>query len=251
MANIALLIAGGSGTRMHQDIPKQFLTVNERPIIIYTLEIFEKHPDIDSIAVVCLKGWENILQAYAKQFGIRKLKYIIPGGETGHESIRNGVFELEKYYSPDDIVLIHAANRPLLEAWVISECVRVAQEKGSAITSLPCIEVMLGTEDGITSAKSYPRSNMRRTQTPQAFHLKDICRIHRKAIEEGIKDSPTSCTLMIEMGERVYFSQGSEKNIKITTVYDVDIFRALLSAGRSENLKNYPDEGQNFTARQI
>lgn len=242
MANIGLIIAGGSGKRMHQDIPKQFLTVNERPIIIYTLEVFEKHPDMDSIAVVCLKGWENILQAYAKQFGINKLRHIISGGATGHESIRNGVFELERHYDQDDIVLIHAANRPLLEDWVISECIRVATEKGNAITSLPCVEVMLGTEDGTTSAKTWPRPNMRRTQTPQAFRLNDICGLHRRAIDAGIKDSPTSCTLMIEMGGRVYFSRGSEKNIKITTVEDIDIFRALLKVGKSDNLKNYPGE---------
>lgn len=242
MANIALIIAGGSGSRMHQDIPKQFLTVNERPIVIYTLEIFEKHPEIDSIAAVCLKGWENVLQAYAKQFSINKLKYIISGGATGHESIRNGVFELEKHFSPDDIVVIHAANRPLVEDWVISECIHTASEKGCAVTSLPCIEVMLGTDDGITAAKEYSRSNLRRTQTPQAFRIKDICALHRQAIKLGIKDSPTSCTLMLELGGHVYFSSGSEKNIKITTVEDIDIFRALLAAGRSEMLKNYPDE---------
>ena len=240
MPNIALIIAGGSGTRMHQDIPKQFLTVNDRPVIIYTLAVFEKHPDIDSIAVVCLKGWEEVLEAYAKQFGISKLKHIIPGGATGHESIRNGVFELEKHYSPDDVVLIHAANRPLVEEWVISECIRTASEKGNAVTSLPCVEVMTGTDDGVSANKDYPRSTMRRTQTPQAFRLKDICELHRKALAAGITDSATSCTLMLEMGEKVYFSRGSERNIKITTVEDMDIFRALLAAGRSENLKNYP-----------
>ena len=171
MANIGLIIAGGAGTRMHQDIPKQFLTVNERPVIIYTLEAFERHEEIDALVAVCLEGWENVLDAYTRQFGISKLKHIISGGRTEHESIRNGVFELEKYYSPDDIVLIHAANRPLLEAWVISECIRTTREKGNAITSLPCIEVMLGTQDGLTASQEYHRSAMRRTQTPQAFRL--------------------------------------------------------------------------------
>ena len=240
MANIGLIIAGGAGTRMHQDIPKQFLTVNERPVIIYTLEAFERHEEIDALVAVCLEGWENVLDAYTRQFGISKLKHIISGGRTEHESIRNGVFELEKYHRPDDIVLIHAANRPLLEARVISECIRTTLEKGNAITSLPCIEVMIGTQDGLTASQEYQRNAMMRTQTPQAFRLGDICSLHRRAVAAGIKDSATSCTLMIEMGERVYFSPGSEKNIKITTVEDIDIFRALLSAGRAENLKNYP-----------
>ena len=225
---------------MHQDIPKQFLTVNDRPVIIYTLEIFERHPQIDAVAVVCLKGWEDVLEAYAKQFGISKLKYIIPGGATGHDSIRNGVFELEKHYSPEDVVLIHAANRPLLEEWVISECIRTAQEKGNAVTSLPCIDVMTSTHDGLSADGDYPRSCMRRTQTPQAFRLGDICGLHRRALDAGIRDSATSCTLMLEMGEKVYFSRGSERNIKITTVEDMDIFRALLTVERAANLKNYP-----------
>jgi len=106
MSNIALIIAGGTGNRMHQDIPKQFITVNERPVIVYTLEAFEKHPEIDAIAVVCIEGWEHVLWAYAKQFNITKLEYIIPGGDCGQASIRNGVYELEKHFSKDDIVLI-------------------------------------------------------------------------------------------------------------------------------------------------
>jgi 2-C-methyl-D-erythritol 4-phosphate cytidylyltransferase len=99
---IALLIAGGSGTRMHQDIPKQFLTVNEKPVIVYTMEAFQKHPEIDSIAVVCIEGWENVLQAYAKQFNITKLEHIFPGGDCGQASIRNGVYGLEEYFDPDN-----------------------------------------------------------------------------------------------------------------------------------------------------
>ena len=104
MSTVALIIAGGSGSRMHQDIPKQFLTVNDRPVIVYTLEAYEKHPEIDAIAVVCIEGWEQVLRAYAKQFNITKLQYIIPGGLNGQDSIRNGVYELEKHFAPDDYV---------------------------------------------------------------------------------------------------------------------------------------------------
>lgn len=237
MSNIALLIAGGSGNRMHQDIPKQFITVNERPVIVYTLEAFENHPEIDAIAVVCIDGWEQVLWAYAKQFNISKLKFIIPGGVNGQDSIRNGVMELEKHYQSDDLVLIHDAIRPMVSAEIISDNIRVAREYGNAITVIPCAEAMLQTEDGLVSVGSYPRDRLKRTQTPQAFRIGDICNLHRKALEAGITNSVASCTLKIEMGEQVYFSTGSEKNIKLTTVEDIEIFKALLAAKKSDWLK--------------
>jgi len=238
MANIGLIIAGGSGNRMHQDIPKQFLTVNERPVIVYTLEAFEKHPEIDAIAVVCIEGWEQVLWAYAKQFNITKLKYVVPGGKNGQDSIRNGVYELEKHFAPDDIVLIHDAIRPMLSNEIISDNIRVAREHGNAITVIPCAEAMIQTEDGLISTGAYPRDKLKRTQTPQAFHIGQICDLHRSALEAGITNSVASCTLMIEMGQQVYFSAGSEKNIKLTTVEDIDIFKALLAAKRSDWLKD-------------
>ena len=237
MRNIGLLIAGGSGNRMYQDIPKQFITVNERPVIIYTLEVFENHPKIDAIAVVCIEGWEQVLWAYAKQFNITKLQYIIPGGKNGQDSIRNGVYELEKHFSTEDIVLIHDAIRPMVSAEIISDNIRVAQKYGNATTAIPCAEAMIQTEDGIVSVGSYPRNQLKRTQTPQSFHIGEICDLHRRALEAGITNSVASCTLKIEMGEQVYFSVGSEKNIKLTTVEDIDIFKALLISKRSDWLK--------------
>lgn len=235
--NIGLIIAGGTGTRMHQSIPKQFLNVNDRPVIIYTLEAFQKHPDIDVIAVVCIKGWEEILTAYARQFNISKLKYIIPSGDNGQTSIRNGVYELERHYKPTDIVLIHDAIRPMVSQEIISDCIAKTKEFGSAITVIPCAEAMMETDDGIKAERSYPRDQLKRTQTPQGFPLGKICEAHRQALRKGITNSVASCTLMIELEESVYFSAGSEKNIKLTTVEDIDIFKALLQAQRSEWLK--------------
>ena len=237
MSNVALLIAGGSGNRMNQDIPKQFITVNERPVIVYTLEAFENHPEIDCIAVVCIEGWDQVLWAYAKQFNISKLKYVVPGGKNGQDSIRNGVFELEKHFEPTDLVLIHDAIRPMVSAEIISDNIRVAKQYGNAITVIPCAEAMMQTEDGLVSVGSYPRDRLKRTQTPQAFRIGDICDLHRRALEAGITNSVASCTLKSEMGEQVYFSAGSEKNIKLTTVEDIDIFKALLAAKRSDWLK--------------
>ena len=236
--NVALIIAGGTGARMHQNIPKQFLTVNERPVIVYTLEAFQKHVEIDAIAVVCIEGWEQVLWAYANQFNITKLKYVIPGGENGQGSIRNGVYELEKHFDKDDIVLIHDAIRPMVSAEIISDCIVKTKQYGCGIATIPCAEAMLQTEDGEVSTGSYPRNNLKRTQTPQGFSIGKICDLHRRALEAGITNSVASCTLMIEMGEQVHFSAGSEKNIKLTTVEDIDIFKALLLANRSDWLKD-------------
>lgn len=235
--NIALIIAGGTGNRMGQDIPKQFLTVNEKPVIIYTLEAFQKHAEIDCIAVVCIDGWETVLQSYANQFNITKLKYIVPGGDCGQASIRNGIMELEKHFNHDDIVLIHDAIRPMISQEIISDCIVKTKQFGNAITCIPCAEAMIQTEDGFVSSGSYPRDKLKRTQTPQGFKLGDICNLHREALEKGITNSVASCTLMIELNKQIHFSVGSEKNIKLTTVEDLDIFKALLASKRDEWLK--------------
>lgn len=237
MATVALIIAGGSGQRMGQDIPKQFLTVNEKPVIVYTLEAFQRHAEIDSIAVVCVEGWERVLEAYAKQFNITKLEKVVTGGKNGQDSIRNGLFALEEKYDKDDIVLIHDAIRPMVSAEIISDCIVKTRKYGSAVACVPCAEAMLETENATVSTGSYPRSKLKRTQTPQGFRIGDICQLHREALKAGITNSIASCTLMIEMGRQVFFSAGSEKNIKLTTVEDIDIFKALLAAHRSDWLK--------------
>ena len=228
MANIALIIAGGTGSRMQNAIPKQFMTVFDKPIIAYTMERFEKHPSIDAIAVVCLNGWENILQSYAKQYGIAKLKYIASAGTVGQESIKNGLIELQKYCNPEDIILVHDGNRPMISRDIISDCIAVTKEKGNAIACIPCQEAMLETTDGETSDCSRPRESLKRTQTPHGFKLKDLLIAHEEAKLKGITNSVASCTLMIELGKSVNFSAGSEKNIKLTTQEDIDIFKALL-----------------------
>lgn len=235
--NIAMLIAGGSGNRMHQDIPKQFLTVNEKPVIIYTLEVFQRHPAVDDIVVVCIEGWERVLWAYIKQFNITKVSSVVKGGDCGQASIYHGLKEIEKSHDVNDIVLIHDAIRPMVSAEIISDCINKTAEYGSAVACIPCAEAMLVSEDQENSSCIFDREHLKRTQTPQGFHVGKLLDIHRTARKRGITDSVASCTLMIEMGENVHFSMGSEKNIKLTTVEDIDIFKALLLAKRSEWLK--------------
>lgn len=235
--NIALIIAGGNGQRMNQDIPKQFIHVNDKPIIIYTLEVFQSHPNIDAIMVVCLDGWHDVLQSYAKQFEITKLRWIVSGGENGQASIRRGVFALEKECAGDDLVLVHDAIRPLVSSEIISDCIAICRLHGSAVAAIPCAEAMLATVDGAVSREQIDRAALRRTQTPQAFELKKLVWAHREALVRGITSSVATCTLMIELGERVSLSAGSEKNVKLTTTEDIDIFKALLSAKRAAWLR--------------
>ncbi len=228
--NIALLIAGGAGNRMGQDIPKQFLHVDGCPIIIHTMQCFQKHPDVDAIAVVCLKGWETVLQAYANQFNIAKLKWIFPGGNSGMESIHNGIYGLKNEgCGDDDLVLIHDSVRPLLSQDIISSNIAICKAYGYAITGIQCREAILESEDGFVSTTSIPRDTLIRTQTPQTFRLGNILDVHEEAKRKGIMDSVASCTLIAEVGGReMHIVPGSEKNIKITTVEDIEILKALM-----------------------
>jgi 2-C-methyl-D-erythritol 4-phosphate cytidylyltransferase len=235
--NIAMLIAGGNGQRMNQDIPKQFLNVNDKPVIIYTLEAFQKHQEIDVIMVVCIKGWEAILQAYAKQFRIDKLTWVVEGADTGQTSIYNGIKVLEKKCLPEDIILIHDAIRPMVSEEIITDCIATCKAHGSAITVIPCAEAMLVTKDRQKSDLVMDRNSLVRTQTPQALPLSKLLWAHQEAAKKNITNSVATCTLMVELGETIYFSNGSEKNVKLTTTEDIEIFKALLVSRKDEWLK--------------
>lgn len=238
MKNIAMVIAGGVGARTHQDIPKQFIHVHDIPVIIYTLEAFQNHPQIDAIEAVCLEGWHDVLWAYSKQFGITKLENIVDGGVTGQDSIRNGLWDIaERYHDDNDIVLIHDSIRPMVSADIISDNIRICREKGNAITVVPCTSVMLRTEDSIVSEDQVPRDNLKITQTPQSFFINELVEVHKKAINLDLLPSIASCALYVEMGLPVYLSAGSEKNIKITTSEDIEIFQSLLESRRPEWLR--------------
>lgn len=238
MKNIAMIIAGGIGARTHQDIPKQFINVHDKPIIIYTLEAFQNHPSIDAIELVCLEGWHDVVWAYAKQFGITKLENIVTGGATGQDSIRNGLYDIaSRYKDDDDIVLIHDSIRPMVSAEIISDNIRVCRECGNATAVIPCTSVMLKTEDSVVSEDQVPRDNLKMTQTPQAFFLNELLSVHAEAIKKDLLPSIASCALYIEMGKKVYLSLGSEKNIKITTSEDIEIFSSLLESVRPQWLK--------------
>jgi 2-C-methyl-D-erythritol 4-phosphate cytidylyltransferase len=238
--NIALIIAGGSGNRMGQDIPKQFMHVDGSPIIIHTMLCFQRHPDIEAIAVVCLRGWETVLQSYANQFNVTKLKWIFPGGNSGMESIHNGIYGLKEAGCGDeDLVLIHDAVRPLLSQDIISSNIAICKAYGYAVTGIKCREAVLESHDGFSTKTSIPRDMLIRTQTPQTFSLQNIINVHERAKQKGITDSVSSCTLVAELHEDIemHIVPGSEINIKVTTVEDLEILKALMHTTKDEWLK--------------
>lgn len=236
---IAIIIAGGSGHRMGQDIPKQFINVYDKPILIYTLEGFQKHPQIDAIEVVCLDGWHDVLRAYARQFGIDKLKWIVSGGETGQESIRNGVYNLEGKADDDDIIIIHDGIRPLVDDTVLTDVILKTRQYGNAVTSLPYNEQIFVVDDEISTTKYIPRETLRRVSTPQAYKFKLLDSKYHEAFEKeiGIYGSSYTNTMMVELGERLYFAAGSDKNIKLTTKDDLELFKAYLKSDKDNWLK--------------
>lgn len=240
--NIALLTAAGSGTRMGQDIPKQFMTIDECPVIIYTMKAFQQCQKIDAIAVICLKGWEVVLKAYANQFGITKLKYIFPGGDSNFHSIRNGLIGLkENGVSMDDIVLIHDGVRPLVSDDIISHNIETCIKFGYAVTGQFCKEVIMEYDDVEKHLKylSIPREKLVRTQTPHTYKLGFIIAAQDEAIKKGVLDTVASCQLVAQIGiESQHLVLGTEKNgLKLTNVEDIEIFKALKQVSNTDWLK--------------
>lgn len=237
--NIAIIIAGGSGHRMNQDIPKQFINVYDKPVLIYTLEGFQRHPEIDAIEVVCLDGWHDILRAYAKQFNITKLKWVVSGGESGQESIRNGVYNLEGKCDADDIIIIHDGIRPLIDDTVLSDVIIKCKQYGNAVTSLPYNEQIFKVKDEISTVEYIPRETLRRVATPQAYKFDKLDWAYHEAFEKkiGIYGSSYTNTMMVDLGETLYFAAGSDRNIKLTTKDDLEMFKAYLKLEKDAWLK--------------
>lgn len=235
--NVVLLTAAGTGTRMHQDIPKQFIHVDNKPVIVHTMEAFQKHPSIEAIIVVTLESWIDVLWAYARQFNISKLKWVIKGGESGQESIRNGLKELENHLTEKDVVMIHDGNRPLVTSEIISDSLATFKKHGNSVAVIPCTEVVFESDNGQTSRKSIEREKLYRTQTPHTYTMTDLLWAHSEAEKRQIAGTAATCILMKELGKETYFSKGSEENIKITTIDDLKIFKALLHTRQDSWIK--------------
>lgn len=228
--NVAIIIAGGVGSRMGQEIPKQFINVGEKLVIVYTLEAFQEHPLVDAIEVVCLAGWEQVLRAYARQYKIDKLKWVVKGGASGQESIRNGVYNFEGVLAEDDICIVHDGVRPMLDPEVITDVVCVAKERGNAVTSMPYNEqiFLVDKKDSATTTQYIPRETLRRVSTPQAYRFGLLDSKYHEAFEKGvgIDGSNYTNTMMVQLGVRLNFAAGSDRNIKLTTPENLEFFRA-------------------------
>lgn len=236
--NVAVILAGGTGKRMGYDIPKQFIEINHKPVLIYTLENFQRHSKIDTIEVVCIQSWIDTLWRMVEQYQLDKVKWIVPGGDTGQESIYRGVLNLRDYCDSRDIVIIHDGIRPLIDESVLTDVIDVCSRRGNAVSSLPYNEQIFLIDDEKSTVKYIPRETLRRVSTPQAYVYEKLLWGYETAFEQkiGIYGSSYTNTMMVELGERLYFAKGSDKNIKLTTADDLELFRGYLKA------RGEPDE---------
>ena len=232
---VALLTAAGTGSRMKMELPKQFLHINGRPVIVHTMEAFQNHPQIDAIIVVTLESWIDTVKAYANEYGIKKLKWVVVGGATGQESIYCGLKELKRHCKSSDIVMIHDGNRPFISAEIISDSLATCKQHGSAVAAMPCVEAIFRSSDGVESADSIPREELFRTQTPHTYSLGKLLAAHDEARKRRIENTAATCVLMNKLGEKIYFSKGSDKNLKLTTQDDLEIYKALIAVSGDAN----------------
>ena len=229
--NAALIFAGGTGTRMNiKTMPKQFLPLHSKPIILYTLEQFEYHPDIDAIVVVCIASWIDHLKMLLQKNNFTKVKWVVPGGASGQESIYNGLKALHDNCPEDTIVLVHDGVRPLVNAQVISDNIACVQAHGNAVTTSSAIE---------TIQQIIPRQRCAMARAPQSFRLGDLYQAHCRAISEGRGDFIDSASMMMEYGHTLYTVTGPAENIKITTPSDYYMFKSFVEAEENKQIFGY------------
>ncbi len=225
---VVLIFAGGAGVRMSgSEKPKQFLEAGGKPIIIHTLELFEKNDGVEAIVVVCIEGWEDFLRGLLKEFGVEKVCAIVKGGKTGQDSIYNGLCEISRRFDPTTTVLIHDGVRPLINQATITHNIECVKEHRSAITCVQTTETfMVMQNEGVTIPE---REVSLMARAPQGYVLGDIMDAHNKALQEGRHDFIDSCTLMHYYGYPLQTMLGPVENIKITTPLDFEIFKAIVN----------------------
>ncbi len=236
--NIAVIFAGGVGTRMHsKEKPKQFLMVHGKPIIVHTVEVFEKHPDIDGIVVVCVENWIDYMKEMQFRYRLSKIGAIVPGGETGQLSIYNGLKKAAELYGTENaIVLIHDGVRPLIDEDIITANIETVKKFGNAITCSPTKESVVLIEEDNSIQMVVERDKSRTAKAPESFYLKDILSASEKSISKGIVNEIDSCTLMSHYGVKMHIVEGNYDNIKITTPEDFYMFRAIYDARENDQL---------------
>ena len=234
MKNIVILLAGGVGKRMGSSMPKQFLLLDNKPVIVYTLENFEKNESIDAILIVCVKDWIPELKNILAHYNISKVKWIIEGGDTSHDSTRNGVFFLKDKMGKDDFVVIHDAVRPILPQQAINTMLNVAYQYGNASLAIPCHETVVFTDDQISGTRELDRSKIMRVQTPQAYQYGCLLSVYERAEADNRHDFIYADLVGIYYGMTIYFSKGFTNNIKITRPEDIPLCKSLMSFSEDE-----------------
>lgn len=232
--NAAIILAGGTDARFQMDVPKQFINVNNRPLIVYTLEAFQKHEDIDEIVVVCLNGWQEMVRVYAKQFRINKLTAILAGGKDAQESTYHGLQYFADRFGKGDIVVIHDAIRPMVTQEIISKSIQMCRKKGMGVAATYIMDSIMHSSNGKEGYKTINRYEIMKVQTPQAFDFSLILELHKRAIEQGKLGAWDNSSMITGLGEKVVFSEGSDLNLKINTTEDVAMFRALYKMYQEE-----------------
>ena len=234
--NIAIIFAGGSGVRMGAGVPKQFLEINGKPIIIHTLQLFQYHDQIDKIYISVLKDYVSYMNELVDEYRLKKVAAVIPGGETAQDSIYNALKKAEEENSEDSIVLLHDGVRPFVSYDVIADNIKGVKEHGNAITCTSCYETILLSKDG-DQVDSVPyRKETFAAQAPQSFYLKDIIAAHDvvRARPERYESMVDACTILKSQGLDVHMIPGNRGNIKVTTPEDVYMYRALLQYKENE-----------------
>lgn len=233
MGNHVIILAGGTGSRVGENMPKQFLIIHNKPVIVHTIECFEKNDLIDDVLIVCIKEWIPYVYSLIQEFHLTKVKWVVEGGPTGYHSTKNGIFALKGIIDRGDNIIIHDAARPIVPQKAIIEMLSVAQKRGNASLAIPCYETVLFTEDGLSGDKQLDRNCVMRVQTPQTYRFGEILDLYEKAEEEKKSDFVYANLVVIHYGGKIYFSKGFTNNIKITTKEDLKL---------CESLMNFPED---------
>lgn len=236
MSNVAIIFAGGTGKRMNtKSKPKQFLELHGKPILVYTMEAFNNHPEIDGIILVILEEWLSYCEELTERFRLSKVKAIVAGGSTAFSSQRIGLIKAAQLYSGDSVVLIHDGVRPLIDEESISRNIESVKRRGTAITVTPAIETITVKTMSGEIGRIIERSKVEMARAPQSFYLKDILDAHHKAENEKI-EFIDSASMMQHYGHTLYTVEGAPENIKITTPNDFYTFRALVDAKENSQI---------------
>jgi 2-C-methyl-D-erythritol 4-phosphate cytidylyltransferase len=241
--NIAIILAGGTGTRVGANIPKQFIEIMGKPILAHTLEVFQKNPHIDAIEVVCHKDWRKEVENITEKYRIDKVRWIINGGATFQESAMNGIFHLKGKILPEDIVVISFGVSPMTTEDIIDDSIRVCKEHGNAIASEDIVLCTCIKDDAYSTTQNIMRENLKAFSNPWTFKFGELCEAYEVALEKGLLDTlePHTTSLYLALGKRLYFSKSVSTNIKITTKEDLDIFEGhlLLQQERAKYKKSF------------